>query len=69
MQSDCGPDQSVRRTFEKQGTTLIRHSRDYKKLHRQFYFSGEDKTSLTPKERYRLNLVLCAYWTCVQLES
>ncbi|KAF9728474.1 hypothetical protein PMIN04_010457 [Paraphaeosphaeria minitans] len=42
---------------------------DYMKLHREFYFSGKDKTSLTPKERHRLNLVLCAYWTCVQLES
>ncbi|KAH7080687.1 hypothetical protein FB567DRAFT_110659 [Paraphoma chrysanthemicola] len=42
---------------------------DYAKLHRDFYFSKKDKEILTPKERYRLNLVMCAYWTCVQLES
>ncbi|KAF2022647.1 hypothetical protein EK21DRAFT_119535 [Setomelanomma holmii] len=42
---------------------------DYNKLHRGFYRSGKDKTVLTAKERYRLNLVLCAYWTCLQLES
>jgi hypothetical protein len=45
------------------------HSRDYPKLKRDFYISGEDKKVLTPKERYRLDLVLFAYWTCVQLES
>ncbi|KAF2022445.1 hypothetical protein EK21DRAFT_119783 [Setomelanomma holmii] len=42
---------------------------DYNKLHRQFYRFGEDKEVLSAKERYRLNLVLCAYWTCLQLES
>lgn len=45
------------------------YSRDYPKLKRDFYISGEDKKVLTPKERYRLDLVLFAYWTCVQLES
>ncbi|KAF2022955.1 C6 zinc finger domain-containing protein, partial [Setomelanomma holmii] len=41
---------------------------NYDRLHRRFYMSTEDKT-LSAKERYRLNLVLCAYWTCLQLES
>ncbi|KAH8699411.1 hypothetical protein GQ44DRAFT_632756 [Phaeosphaeriaceae sp. PMI808] len=49
--------------------TMVLIKADYKKLIREFYFSGDDKRTLTPKERYRLDLVLFVYWTCVQLES
>lgn len=40
---------------------------DYPKLIRSYYI--DKKTPLTAKERYRLNLVMCVYWTCLQLES
>lgn len=52
--------------------TLVLIKADYHKLHRDFHFgpdSDQNKRSLSPKERYRLNLVMCVYWTCLQLES
>lgn len=49
--------------------TAVLIKTDYDKLVRKFYFSREAERVLSAKERYRLDLVLCAYWTCVQLES
>jgi hypothetical protein len=43
--------------------------RDLDKLRREWYLSGEANNVLTPKERYKLDLVLFVYWTCLQLES
>jgi hypothetical protein len=45
---------------------LVLIKADYTKLIR----SNNDKRPFwTPKERYRLNLVMCVYWTALQLES
>ncbi|KAF2819543.1 C6 zinc finger domain-containing protein [Ophiobolus disseminans] len=49
--------------------TMVLIKQDYNKLHREFHVSGEAKRVLSPKERYRLELVMLVYWTCVQLES
>ena len=46
---------------------LVLIKADYQKLDRNWCL--ENKASLPPKERYRLNLVMCVYWTCLQLES
>ncbi|KAF2632999.1 hypothetical protein BU25DRAFT_471143, partial [Macroventuria anomochaeta] len=46
---------------------LVLIKADYQKLNRDWCL--ENKASLPPKERYRLNLVMCVYWTCLQLES
>ncbi|KAF1351537.1 hypothetical protein EJ07DRAFT_168937 [Lizonia empirigonia] len=46
---------------------LVLIKADYQKLDRNWYL--ENKASLPPKERHRLNLVMCVYWTCLQLES
>lgn len=42
-------------------------SSDYPKLLRSYYI--DNKVEHTAKDRYRLNLVMCVYWTCLQLES
>lgn len=47
--------------------TMVLIKADYPKLVRDYYL--DKKGSLTAKERYRLNLVMCVYWTCLQLES
>ncbi|KAF1352956.1 hypothetical protein EJ07DRAFT_168669 [Lizonia empirigonia] len=41
---------------------LVLIKADYQKLDRKWYL--ENKASLPPKERHRLNLVMCVYWTC-----
>ncbi|OSS44328.1 hypothetical protein B5807_11072 [Epicoccum nigrum] len=46
---------------------LVLIKADYQKLDRNWCL--DNKASLPPKERYRLNLVMCVYWTCLQLES
>ncbi|RYN17062.1 hypothetical protein AA0119_g11494 [Alternaria tenuissima] len=48
--------------------TMVLLKQDYHKLSRDFYTSSESK-NLSPKERYRLELILLVYWTCLQLES
>jgi hypothetical protein len=48
---------------------LTTFSSDLDKLRREWYLSGEANKILTPKERYKLDLVLFVYWTCLQLES
>jgi hypothetical protein len=69
MQNHHGPAQSVSATLQTLRYQAYTFSSDYPKLKREFYLSGEDKKILTPKERYKLDLVLLAYWTCLQLES
>ncbi|KAF3029157.1 hypothetical protein E8E12_000380 [Didymella heteroderae] len=46
---------------------LVLIKADYQKLDRNWCL--ENKASLPPKERYRLNSIMCVYWTCLQLES
>lgn len=46
---------------------LVLVKADYQKLNRDWCL--ENRASLPPQERYRLNLVMCVYWTCLQLES
>ena len=46
---------------------LVLIKADYQKLDRNWF--KENSKSLPPKERYRLNMVMCVYWTCLQLES
>ncbi|KAF1831715.1 hypothetical protein BDW02DRAFT_571770 [Decorospora gaudefroyi] len=45
---------------------LILIKADYSKLRRD---NNDQRRLWTSKERYRLNLVLCVYWTALQLES
>ncbi|KAH6503157.1 hypothetical protein HBI55_024620 [Parastagonospora nodorum] len=49
--------------------TIVLLKADLNKLRREWYLSGEANKVLTPKERYKLDLVLFVYWTCLQLES
>ncbi|KAF2625006.1 hypothetical protein BU25DRAFT_373295 [Macroventuria anomochaeta] len=46
---------------------LVLIKADYQKLDRNWCL--ENRASLPPQERYRLNLVMRVYWTCLQLES
>ncbi|KAF1942436.1 hypothetical protein EJ02DRAFT_168438 [Clathrospora elynae] len=47
---------------------LVLIKADYSKLKRE-EINFINRANWTPKERYRLNLVMCAYWTALQLES
>ncbi|KAJ4345059.1 hypothetical protein N0V95_005968 [Ascochyta clinopodiicola] len=46
---------------------LVLIKADCQKLNRDWCL--ENKASLPPRERCRLNLLICVYWTCLQLES
>ena len=40
------------------------------KIERKIYFDAAHPVpQFTEKENYRLNLVKCVYWTCLQLET
>ncbi|KAL5114396.1 hypothetical protein ACEQ8H_007706 [Pleosporales sp. CAS-2024a] len=49
--------------------TIVLLKADLDKLRREWYLSGEASKALSAKDRYKLDLVLFVYWTCLQLES
>ncbi|KAF2195515.1 hypothetical protein K469DRAFT_681823 [Zopfia rhizophila CBS 207.26] len=48
---------------------LILIKADMVKISRKALFEQQPPPKFPPKEEYRLNLVKCVYWTCLQLES